>query len=82
MIPGLPFSGADLRQLTQNGSPALLRVVGRAFGLGTAEQDALLQGKIPAWLWIIAGFAGGAYAGAYAQKRWPHYVSNVIKVRE
>lgn len=82
MIAGLPISGSDIRQLTANGSPTLLRIVGRAFGLGTAEQDALVQGKIPAWLWVVAGFAGGAYAGAYAQKRWPHYVANVLKAKE
>lgn len=68
-LPNLPY--AQMIDVAQNGSPALLSVVGRAFGLGEAETRALSTGKIPGWFWLAAGLAGGVWAGIQLHDRWP-----------
>lgn len=81
MISGL--SGQDIQtyaSIAKQGSPALLGFLGRAFGLGQAEQQALTQGKFPAWFWILLGVGAGTVAGVYAQKKWPHHVAKVVKL--
>lgn len=71
-LPNLPY--AQMIDVAQNGSPALLNVVGRAFGLGEAETRALSTGKIPAWFWLATGLAGGVWAGIQVHRRWPEKI--------
>jgi hypothetical protein len=71
-LPNLPY--AQMIDVAQNGSPALLNVVGRAFGLGEAETRALSSGKIPAWFWLATGLAGGVWAGIQVHRRWPEKI--------
>lgn len=78
MIAGLPISGSDLGEIASKGSPTILRMAARVFGLGTAEQDALTKGQFPGWLWLILGGAAGAYLGVQAQKKYPHQVNKVL----
>lgn len=81
MINGL--SGQDIQtyaNIAKQGSPALLSFVGRAFGLGQAEQQALVAGKFPTWMWILLGVGAGTAVGVYAQKRWPQHVGKVLKM--
>lgn len=68
-LPNLPY--AQMMDVAQNGSPALLGVVGRAFGLGEAETRALSNGKIPGWFWLTAGLAGGVWIGIQVHQKWP-----------
>jgi hypothetical protein len=60
-LAALPYS--QMLSAAQNGSPALLKVAGRAFGLGQAERTALVNGKIPGWFWAVGGVAIGVFAG-------------------
>jgi hypothetical protein len=60
-LTNLPY--AQMLSAAQNGSPALLRVAGRAMGLGEAERTALANGKIPGWFWALGGVAIGVFAG-------------------
>lgn len=66
-----PAQMGTVLHAAKNGSPHLLRLAGRAFGLGEAEQTALVQGKLPFWLWITVGLAGGVLVGVQIQKHWP-----------
>lgn len=75
----LSLSASDVHQIASSGSPALIQIVGRAFGLGQAERDALSQGKIPGWFWATAGLAVGLVAGIQVYKRWPNQVPKFIK---
>lgn len=72
------FSPNDLQQLSQMGSPALLKAVGRAFGLGDAEQQALKNGNLPAWFWVTIGVLGGVVVGIQVQKRFPNKVPEFL----
>jgi len=81
MIGGLPISvsASDLQSMAQGGSPMLLNVVGRAFGLGPAEQSALGGGRLPWWLWASAGLAAGVVVGAQIHKRWPERLPEAMR---
>jgi hypothetical protein len=68
-LPNLPY--AQMIDVAQHGSPALLNAVGRAFGLGEAETRALQSGKIPGWFWLTLGVGAGLWAGIQVHKRWP-----------
>jgi hypothetical protein len=61
----------------ENGSPGLLRAVGRAFGLGQADQEAMAQGAVPPWLWLVLGVGAGVAVGVQLQKRAPKYAKYV-----
>jgi hypothetical protein len=81
MIGNLPISGSDLGEIASKGSPTLLRIAGRAFGLGEEEQSALINGKFPIWFWIVLGAAGGVYAGVQLQKRYPRQIANILEAK-
>ena len=70
----ISLSAAEVQKLASSGSPALLNVVGRAFGLGPAEQTALTNGNIPGWFWVTAGLLGGVVIGIQVRKRWPEKI--------
>lgn len=57
----------------KDGSPMLLNAVGRAFGLGPTEQDALGTGTVPGWAYLTIGILAGVALGIQAQKRVPQY---------
>lgn len=63
-----------IREAVSNGSPATLRAIGRALGLGEAEQRALFSEGPPWWAVAGLGIAFGFYAGAYVQKTYPKSV--------
>lgn len=65
-------------EVASHGSPALLNAVGRAFGLGLGEQEALARGQISRWVMLGLGLAVGLGAGAYAYRRWPNYIDKII----
>lgn len=73
------FSASDVQKLASSGSPALLHVVGRAFGLGQEERTALANGNIPGWFWASVGLLSGFVIGVQVYKRWPQYVPKVVK---
>lgn len=70
----LPLSPEQMQALMANGSPSLLHMVGRAFGLGDAERGALVQGKFPGWFWAVSGVVVGVAVGIQVHKRWPNKV--------
>jgi hypothetical protein len=72
------LSPQDMQQLATQGSPMLLQAVGRAFGLGDAERNALTNGKIPAWFWIATGLGLGFVAGVRIHKRWSRQIPKFI----
>lgn len=69
----------EVQELAAKGSPKLLSMVGRAFGLGQAEQQALVKGNFPTWFWVTAGLTIGVVVGIQVQKRWPDKVPTVIQ---
>jgi len=78
----LSLSASDVHAIASSGSPALLQFVGRAFGLGQAERNALSKGNIPGWVWATFGLLGGFAIGVQVYKRWPQYVPNFVKGEE
>jgi hypothetical protein len=54
-----------------NGSPVLVSAAGRLVGLGQTEREALVEGRIPKWLWMGAFLVGGFVIGVRVQKAWP-----------
>jgi hypothetical protein len=76
-----PGTLRELAQMADGGSPVLLHAVGRAFGLGQNERDALMKGAVPGWFWMVLGLTAGFYAGVQAQQRWPEKIPNVFKKR-
>ena len=69
MIQGIPFAQAI--EAAEQGSPALLGMFGRAFGLADGETAALKRGNVPGWIWAIVGIGVGASAGVWAYRKWP-----------
>lgn len=78
MLP-LGFSPNDVQRFAESGSPALLHIVGRAFGLGQEERDALAAGKIPTWFWVVSGIAAGFVVGVRVHRHWPSKVPQIVK---
>ena len=71
MIGLSALGNPEIQKLAVQGSPKLLNAVGRVFGLGQAEQQALSQGKFPVWFWITSGLIVGAGLGIYVERTWP-----------
>lgn len=71
--------GKFAQSATQNGSPDLLAAVGRAFGLGQAEQKALAKNGVPSWVLLVLGVGGGVVLGVYLQKKHPSLIPNIGK---
>jgi len=74
----ISLSASEIQKLASNGSPTLLHMVGRAFGLGQAEQTALSNGNIPGWFWVTAGLLGGVVIGIQVHKRWPEKIPGFL----
>lgn len=74
----LSLSPNDVQKLTESGSPALLHMVGRAFGLGQAEREALSKGSFPGWFWAVSGLVAGFVVGVQVYRRWPSKVPGFI----
>jgi hypothetical protein len=68
----LPYG--QVARMAQDGSPALLQAVGRAFGLGADERAALAKGTIPGWFWLLLGIGTGVLVGVRVYKAWPERV--------
>lgn len=66
-------------QLQSLASPNTLKVAGRFLGIGDAEANALMSGKVPAWFWVVLGVAGGTYIGVQLQRKHPEKVRKVLK---
>lgn len=60
---------AQVLAVAKEGSPLLLDVAGRAFGLGQAEREDLSAGKIPWWTWAVLGLAAGFTLGARMERK-------------
>lgn len=67
-------------RIAQHGSPLLINSMGRLFGLGETEQQALAKGEFPRWAIFVLGIGAGLAAGVFAQRRWPATVSKVTGV--
>lgn len=66
-------------EVMKNGSPSVLSLAGRAFGLGEAEQTALINGKVPFWIWVTLGITGGVVIGIQIHKRWPSKIPEALR---
>ena len=84
-MSAIPASYEIARDVAANGSPLLLQAVGRAFGLGAAERQALAGpgkgGGVPGWFWLTAGLAIGVVAGVRVYRAWPDRVPELVKGR-
>ncbi len=62
----------------QHGSPGLVAAIGRLYGLGQAERDALAGGRIPGWAWAVLGMGAGVVIGVRVYRKWPRKVPKLI----
>jgi len=63
----------------QNGSPMLMKLAGRAIGLGDADQQALAAGKVPWWAISIGALAVGFVIGVRVESSAPASVPKWLK---
>lgn len=77
MKPNVQIPYADLAHGARHGSPLLVSAVGRALGLGAAEQAELAQNGIPRWALFVVAAGCGLFLGAWAHRRWPKQVSKI-----
>lgn len=75
----LPIDPAQMKDIAQNGAPAILHAVGRFVGLGEEERKALSMGQVPWWTWLLGGVTIGVVAGARIQRRWPGKLPALIR---
>ena len=69
----------DIARVAKDGSPTLLYGVGRLFGLGAAERQALFGGGgVPGWALLAVGLTAGAVIGVAAHRRWPQHAERLI----
>ncbi len=68
----------DIAAVAKHGSPGMLHAAGRIFGLGQAEQQALVRGRLPRWLLFTVGIGGGVLLGIYADRRWPQQTRKLM----
>jgi hypothetical protein len=69
---------AQAARAASNGSPAAFDAVGRLFGLGQNERDALASGGLPTIVWVVVAVGVGFVAGARVQNRWPRRMPKLI----
>lgn len=77
MLGQIPFQ--QLGEMASHGSPMVLRMFGRALGMGDAEAGALARGQIPTWVWVVVGGAAGVAAGVYVHRTWPSQIDGILK---
>lgn len=65
-------------RVARDGSPGILHAVGRLYGLGQPERDALARNGVPSWVWGVLGVGLGVVVGARIQNRWPGKVPRMI----
>jgi|GEM_PF-2340943 len=68
----------QLGSVAKNGSPLLVNSLGRLFGLGQEEQQALVKGEFPRWAVFALGIGAGVIAGVLVQRKFPSQVSKVF----
>lgn len=71
------FVASAARQAS-DGAPGAVKAVGRLFGLGQNERDALARGGVPGWAWAALGLGVGIIAGVRIHKSWPNKVPKFI----
>lgn len=64
-----------LMGMAESGNPAVLTAAGRLFGLGQAEQQALVSGGMSKWTVLLIGIVAGSVVGIYADRKWPGYTA-------
>lgn len=74
-----PAQIREYAKAAESGSPALVHAVGRVFGLGQAERDALSKGAVPGWVLVTLGITAGFVAGVQVYRRWPSKVPAFVK---
>lgn len=67
----------DIQQMSQ-GSPAIIDMAGRAFGLAEEEREELTKGKLPLWFWATLFAVGGVLVGIQWQRRAPGSVPRLM----
>lgn len=72
-------ANGDAAKIAQNGAPMLVQAAGRLVGLGDEERNALVNGKIPWWVWTVGGLTLGFVVGVQVYKRYPEKVPEFIR---
>lgn len=67
-----------MASIAKEGSPFLLKSLGRVVGLGDSEQKAILDGKIPWWAWAGLGLGVGFLAGARIERKYSGKIPAII----
>lgn len=64
----------------KEGSPLLLRALGRLYGLGPSERAAFGQNGsgVPTWAVTALALGVGLVVGTRIQKHYPQYVPNIV----
>jgi len=75
-----PSNVAQLAEVAKNGSPLLLQAVGRVFGIGPSERQALgaTGFGVPTWTWLLLGLGAGIVAGVRLQKSYSKYIPKLV----
>lgn len=80
MIDPTRIPYGQVARVAKDGSPLLLQALGRLYGIGPAERQALgADGTgVPTWAVAILALGVGVVVGARVQKQYPQYVPNMI----
>lgn len=80
MIDPSKVDYATVAHVAQNGSPLLLSALGRLYGIGPSEREALgADGTgVPTWTWAALAFVAGYVIGVRVYKAYPGYVPKII----
>ena len=68
---------STIREAT-NGSPFVLRSLGRLYGLGDVEQNLVATRGVPGWIWFSVALAAGFVIGARVQAQWPDKLPRLV----
>lgn len=74
----IPFG--QVARVAKDGSPLLLQALGRLYGIGPAERQALgADGAgVPAWAIAALALGVGLVVGARVQRQYPQYVPSIV----
>lgn len=78
MMPSFQVTPEHIQEIVGNGSPVLLRAMGRVLGLGEPERAALSRGAVPWWCWAVGGVAIGFVVASRVERAYPGAIPTIV----